>query len=257
MSLLNIQSLSKSFDGVRALDNLTLDIPEGQITGIIGPNGSGKTTLFNVISGLLKPDGGAISLANERITGLSPHRIARAGIGRTFQVIRLCGQMSVLENVMLAAPSRVGDRIGTAMLRTSAATREDQFNRNRALELLTLVGIAHKRDAMGSELSHGQRRLTEIARALALDPEVLLLDEPMSGLSPQAIEQMKVIIRRLDSDGKTILFIEHNMHVVMDLSEHVVVLNHGRKIAEGSPDEIRSNPDVITAYLGRSAGSAS
>lgn len=252
MAILSLKSISRSFDGIRAVDNLSLAIEKARITALIGPNGSGKTTVFNIVTGLIPADSGSVSLDGTVLSGLPPHKVARAGIGRTFQLIRLCPQMTVLENVMLALRHRVGERLTMAMLRPKRLVAEENENRERAIELLQSVEMDHKKSVMGNELSHGQRRLVEIARALALDPRVLLLDEPTSGLYPQMIRKVTEIVRALRDDGRTIWFIEHNMKVVLELSDRVIVLDHGRKLIEGTPDEIKDNPEVNTAYLGRS-----
>lgn len=249
-TVLTLDGLSKSFNGIKAVNELSVEIPFGRITALIGPNGSGKTTVFNLISGLLRPQAGKIRLIDSDITLLPPHKIALAGIGRTFQMIRLCSQLTVLENVMLAFRYPYGERLLPTLV-SQSRIREEEFDiRERAMQCLQSVQIQDKAKAMGNELSHGQRRLVEMARALALNPKVMLLDEPMSGLSPVAIDQVKGIISETKAKGITVLFIDHDMKVVSDISEHVIVLNYGRKIAEGTVDEIRSNPEVQAAYLG-------
>jgi len=249
--MLRVDNISKNFGGIKAVDSVSFEIKHGSITALIGPNGSGKTTVFNVISGYHKPQSGWIYYQKKNITSLPPFEIAALGIGRSFQTVKIFPQISVLDNVMLATKYPTGEQLTSAVLQSRWMRDEENENRKKSIDFLKLVGLNEKKDLMAGQLSFGQKKLLEIARLLALDADLLLLDEPTAGLFPGMIIITKQILKELQKSGKTILFIEHNMDVVMDISEKIIVLDHGKKIAEGTVPEIQKNKTVINAYLGR------
>jgi neutral amino acid transport system ATP-binding protein len=246
---LRVHDVVRAFDGVRAVDGASLDVEPGSITGLIGPNGAGKSTLFHCISGFLRPESGRVLLDGKRIDRRAPYRIARAGLVRTFQTPRALTRMTVLENVMLAAPSHPGERLGGSL--ASRARRRERDVTARAAELLELVRLDGHSDALAGTLSGGQRKLLELVRALMAEPRILLLDEPMAGVSPALrVELLEHILGLRERDGITLLIVEHDLDFVMRASDRVIVMNNGRVITHGSPDEVRADERVIDAYLG-------
>jgi neutral amino acid transport system ATP-binding protein len=246
---LEVREVVRAFDGVRAVDGATLDVEAGSITGLIGPNGAGKSTLFNCISGFLRPESGSVVLDGKRIDRRAPHRIARSGLVRTFQTPRALTRMTVLENVALATPRHDGERLGRGL--APRARRRERSAHARAVELLALVGLESHADALAGTLSGGQRKLLDLVRALMVEPRILLLDEPMAGVSPTLrVKLLEHILALRERDGVTLLIVEHDLDFVMRASDHVIVMNDGRVIAQGLPDDVRLDERVVDAYLG-------
>ena len=251
MALLEIRGLVKRFLGVTAVDQVDLIVEPGELVSLIGPNGSGKTTLFNCVTGYLAADGGRVLFRGRDLTNAAPHRVARLGVGRTFQQVSVFPRLSALENLLVFLQQHQEEHLLARLLRTPRLRRLEAEAVGRARRLLDLVGLTDKADAGAGSLSYGQRKLLAFAAALMPDPDLLLLDEPAAAVNPTMINQMKDHILALHRQGKTVLLVEHNMEVVMDISQRVVVLDHGQKIAEGSPEAIRRDSRVIEAYFGR------
>lgn len=250
---LRVIGVTKRFGGLTAVNHVSLDINKGEIFALIGPNGAGKTTLFNTITGIYKPTDGTVVFEGRDITGLKPYRVAELGIGRTFQQIRLFSYMSALDNVMVGEHHLMHAKLWDSVFKTRKARREEADVKARAMELLRFVGIEQQAHNYARNLPYGHQRRLEIARALATRPHLLLLDEPAAGANPNEKVELMQLVQKVRDQGITVLLIEHDMKVVMGISERIVVLDYGEKIAEGVPREVRSNQRVIEAYLGKSA----
>ena len=253
MSLLQVNDLSIHFGGVKAVQNVSFNIDAGIVYSVIGPNGAGKTTLFNLITGVYKPTTGEIRLDGEAIHGKSPNELARRGVARTFQNLQICMNMSAIENVMVGAHLRLDRNLVKAALRFPSLKQRDRTLRDEAAQLMDFVGLAQYVETRADAMSYGALKRLEIARALAMKPRLIFLDEPAAGLNPKETIEVDHLVRKIADSGITVVLVEHDMKMVMNLSDRILVLDYGKKLAEGSGEEIRKNPDVIAAYLGAHA----
>ena len=248
--MLSIENLSKSFGGVHAVQDVSFNVRQGSIHSVIGPNGAGKTTLFNLVTGVYTPTSGRIMFDGENVAGMSPDALARRGMSRTFQNLQVCMNMSALDNVMVGSHLRLNQNLFASMLRLPAVRRADEACRHDAAELMRFCGVGKYVYADAGQMSYGALKRLEIARALAAKPKIILLDEPAAGLNHTETGEIEELVRKVAQSGVTVVLVEHDMKLVMNLSDHILVLDYGKKLAEGTAAEVRANPDVIAAYLG-------
>jgi len=253
MSMLEVKDLSIHFGGVKAVQNVSFNIDSGIVYSVIGPNGAGKTTLFNLITGVYKPTTGEIKLDGEAIHSKSPNQLAQRGVARTFQNLQICMNMSAVENVMVGAHLRLDRNLVKAALRFPGLKKRDRELRNEAAQLMDFVGLGQYVETRADAMSYGALKRLEIARALAMKPRLIFLDEPAAGLNPKETIEVDHLVRKIADSGVTVVLVEHDMKMVMNLSDRILVLDYGKKLAEGTGEEIRKNPDVIAAYLGAHA----
>ncbi|WP_431854989.1 ABC transporter ATP-binding protein [Azospirillum sp.] len=253
MTLLRVENLSKQFGGIAAVDGLSFAVEAGTIHSIIGPNGAGKTTVLNLVTGVYAPSRGAVYLDGAVVSGKPPYELAACGLSRTFQNLQIYTSMTALENVMVGRHLRLDRRFLPSLLRLPGVVRRDEAARERCIALMEFVGCGRYVDADAASLPYGALKRLEIARALATEPKLLLLDEPAAGLNATESREVDAVIKKIAAQGITVILVEHDMKMVMGISDRILVLNHGRKLTEGAPDEIAAHPDVIAAYLGAAA----